>query len=203
MKITSITPQKNINRVNIYIDDEFAFGLENELRYKYDLYTGKEISKEFLEDILEAAESKKVINDALHFLSYRQRTEKEIYTKLKTKGYEEQHIAKAIQYCKERKYIDDENFAINFIKDKININKFGPNRIKRELISKGVSVEIIDKLLNMDSDEEYEIAMELALKKISSYRNDTKEAKYRKLGGFLQRRGYSYDVVSRILKKII
>ena len=37
MKITKIENQKNPERVNIYIDGKFAFGLSNELRYKYDL----------------------------------------------------------------------------------------------------------------------------------------------------------------------
>ena len=66
MKITRIESQKNINRVNIYIDNKFAFGLTDEIRYKYDLHTNKEIDEEFIEDVLKAEEQNKVINKALN-----------------------------------------------------------------------------------------------------------------------------------------
>ena len=67
---------------------------------------------------------------------------------------------------------------------------------------KGVSGEIIDAILNED-DTEYTRALELAKKKLSSYKNDNRDAKYRKLGGFLQRRGYSSDCVYKILNELI
>ena len=56
MKITDIISQKRNERVNIYIDGKFAFGLSNELRYKYDLYMDKIVTHEFIEDVLKAEE---------------------------------------------------------------------------------------------------------------------------------------------------
>ncbi|NLW21899.1 MAG: hypothetical protein GXY88_01370 [Tissierellia bacterium] len=50
---------------------------------------------------------------------------------------------------------------------------------------------------------EYERALELARKKISSYKKDNRDAIYRKLGGFLQRKGYSYDCIMKVLKEIV
>ena len=93
-------------------------------------------------------------------------------------------------------------FAKSFMKDKINLNKHGPPRIKYELYRKGVSQEIIEKVLEEDKNE-YTRALELAKKKMSSYKNDDRNAIYRKLGGFLQRRGYSYDCISKILKELV
>jgi regulatory protein len=68
---------------------------------------------------------------------------------------------------------------------------------------KGISKEILEEVVNEESDEEFERALELANKKISSYKNDSKEKIYRKLGGYLQRKGYSYDCIRNVLNKIL
>ena len=202
MKITNIESQKNKDRVNIYIDGSFAFGLSEELRYKYGLSIDMDVDTNFIENILKLEEKHKAISYALSFLSYRQRSEKELYLKLRKKGFEDIYREESIKYCRENNYIDDRVFAESFIKDKTNLNKYGPKRIEYELISKGVSKDIIHEILDIDKDYEYEVAMDLALKKYSSYKKDDKNSIYRKLSGFLQRKGYSYDVVSKVLKDI-
>ena len=203
MRITDITPQRKHERVNIYIDGKFAFGLSLELQVKYDLYKDKEVTQDFIDDVVKAEEQNKVLNSAFNLLSYSQRSTQEIYDKLMRKGYEEEYVLKAIDYCKERNYLNDKAYAENFIKDKTNINKYGSVRIKYDLIAKGISRDIIDEVLDLEYEDEYSRAFELAEKKIKSYRNDDRNAIYRKLGGFLQRRGYTYDVVSKVLKEVL
>lgn len=203
MKITDIIPQKKNDRVNIYIDGKFAFGLSEELQFKYDLFVDKEVTQDYIDNVLKTEEQNKVIYSTLNFLSYRQRSEKEIYSKLISKGYKEEYVLKAIEYCKERNYIDDKLFAENYIKDKTNLNKYGSIRIRYDLIAKGIDKDIIDEVLDLDFDDEYIRAYELAAKRVKSYRNDDKNAIYRKLGGFLHRKGYSYDIVSKVLQKIL
>lgn len=203
MIITNIELQKNNDRVNIYIDDKFAFGLSVELRFKYGLHIGDEIEQNFIDDILKSEEKAKVTNYALKLLSYRQKTEAEMFKALKRKGYDDTFIEHTISYLKENKYIDDLEYARMFIKDKQNLSKLGPNRIKFELLKKGISKEIIDSTLNISSNEEYDSAYELALKKQKSYLGQDKYAVYRKLGGFLQRKGYSFDTISKVLDDIL
>lgn len=203
MKITSIEPQKNKNRVNIYVDNLFSIGIEEELRFKYKLEIGMEVNDEFIKEILKTEEQNKVTNHALNLLSYRQKSEKEIYHALKRKGFEDSYIENAINYCKEYNYLDDRAFAESFIKDKINLNKYGPERIRYELILKGVSKDIIDELLVIDYDEQYKAAMTIAEKKLKSYEKDDRNSIYRKLSGFLQRKGYPYDIISKVIKEIL
>ncbi len=203
MKITSIEPQKNKNRVNVYVDNVFSIGIDEELRFKYKLEVGMEVDDTFIEDILMAEEKSKALNYTLNLLSYRQRSEKEIYNSLKRKGFEESYIENAMDYCRENGYLNDKTFAESFIRDKINLNKLGPQRIKYELMLKGISKDIIDESLIVDSDDQYDAAMELALKKLNSYKNDDKNSIYRKLTGFLGRKGYSYDIISKVLKEIL
>ena len=56
MRITSIEPQKNKNRVNIFVDNVFSIGIDEELRFKYGLKVDMEIDDDFIKDILEAEE---------------------------------------------------------------------------------------------------------------------------------------------------
>ncbi len=203
MKITKIEQQKNNKeRVNIYIDDKFAFGLMMEIKYKYDLQENMEIDEEYIQKVLREEELSKAKDQALKFLTYRQRSEKEIIDKLKKKGFEESIIDDTLNYLKKYKLVDDMEFAKAFMKDKINLNKFGPIRIKHELYKKGIDNNIIEKVLEED-DDEYNRALNLAKKKLPSYKNDDKNAIYRKLGGFLQRKGYSYDCIFKVLKELV
>lgn len=203
MKITDIEPQKRKDRVNIYIDNAFAFGLSLELKYMYDLTIDTEVNDDFIEDVLKEEEARRAMNATLNFLSYRQRSEQEIRHKLREKGYEENYIERSISFCKNQNYIDDESFAINFVKDKINLNKLGTHRIKKELMTKGIDEDIIESVLVEDENDEYERALQIATKKYSTYKDDDRNKIYRKLGGFLQRKGYSFDIVNKILKELL
>lgn len=203
MKITKIKSQKNENRVNIYIDEKFAFGIDVEIAYKYNLKKDMEIDKDYIEDVLKAEEQNKAINYTLKLLSYRWRTEKEIKDKMNTQGYDEDIIYNTLSYLNEQNLINDERFAKTFAEEKIRLKKWGSYRIKHELYNKGISQEIIDNIIEEYCNDEFERALELGKKKINSYKNDDKSAIYRKLGGYLQRRGYSYDCVSRVLNELL
>lgn len=202
MKITKIEPQKNIERVNIYIDGEFAFGIMKEIQYKYGLSEEMEIDIQFIDEVLLEEERLKAKDKALRFLSYRQRSYKEVLDKLKKEGFSHEIINETMDFLKRYNLVDDLAFAKNFMMDKANLNKYGPVRIKYELYNKGIPEGIIDEVLE-DYDDEYSVALELAKKKIKSYKNDDKNAIYRKLGGFLQRRGFSYECISKILRELV
>lgn len=203
MKITEIKSQKNENRVNVYLNNKFAFGTFKEIAYKYNLKKGMEIDEDFIENILKAEEQKRANNYALNLLNYRWRTEKEIKDRLTKKEYDESIIKETISYLKDHDFIDDKRFAEIYAEQRVKNKKLGNYRIKNELFNKGVSQEIIEDILEKYNDTEYERALELGKKKIKSYKNDDKQAIYRKLGGYLQRRGYSYDCVSRVLRELL
>lgn len=203
MKITKIEPQKRKNRVNIYVDDDFALGIDEEIMIKYNLKINMEVDNDFMQNILLAEEENKALNYALRLLTYRQRSEKEVYDALRRKGYMDQHIENVISNCKDKNYLNDKDFAKAFINDKTNLNKYGPIRIKHELKLKGVSRNIIDEVMDYSRDEEYELAMEVANKKINSYKKDSQKDAYRKMSAFLQRRGFSYDVISKVVREIL
>lgn len=204
MKISKIEAQKkNKDRLNIYIDDTFAFGISIDVYLKYNLRKDQEIDNDFIEDILLAEENNKAINSALKYLSYRQRSIKEVRDHLVRKGYDKSIIENTIDYLEDKNYINDYQFAKSFIRDKSYLNKQGINKIRYDLLNKGVSKEIVAKTLKFDDDQEFDNAMELANKKMKSYKNQDRNTIYRKLGGFLQRKGYRYDTVKKVLREVL
>ena len=203
MIITKIEAQKNPKRVNIYIDNKFAFGLDDDIRYKYSLRSNLEIDEAFIEDILKEEEENKAFSNVLNYLSYRQRSEKEVLDYLKKQDYDEELVFKVLDKCKHYNYIDDQEFAENFTKDKLNLKKFGKKRIKYELRQKGINDCIIEEVLNFDDDLEYEMALALGKKRLKSYKNDDKNKKYRKLSAYLGRRGYDFSIISKVLREVL
>lgn len=206
-EITKIEIQKkNKDRYSIYLDGEYSFGVYENVLIKYGLRKGMKIEEDFLEDVLKKEEQECANNYALRLLNFKMRTSNEIKQRMREKEYSDEIIEKTIDYLYYLNYLDDREYAQKFIKDKSNLKKMGKERIKRELYAKGVDDEIIKEEIEniVDEEDEYETAMELAVKKLeTTYRNDDKNARYRKLGGFLQRRGYSMGMVMKILKEIL
>jgi regulatory protein len=79
---------------------------------------------------------------------------------------------------------------------------FGSQRVRFELARKGISRELADVVLDEQSDE-YQRAYKLALDKLAHCHDEDKQVLYRKLAGFLQRRGYPYEIVSRVVKEVL
>lgn len=202
--ITKIEMQKKNNkRVSIYIDDAYAFGLSLDVALKFNLEEGKRVEKSFIEKALKKEEQNKANNYAIRLLSYRSRSRREIEVKMKEKGYDERIIDDTITYLEKYGLINDEEFAKEFIKAKS--KKFGRRRIEIELSQKGVADQIIDDVFDkkISDEHEYDVALILARKKMKSYIGDDRNAIYRKMGSFLQRKGFDYSIISKVLKEIV
>lgn len=206
-KITKVEKQKNNdNRYSIYLDDEFAFGVHKDILIKYELLKGKEIEDDFINEVIKAKEQSKANNYALKLLSYRSKTSKEILKKMREKGYDQVTINNSVEFLEKLGYVNDRQYALNFVREKVNIKKLGRKRLEFELFKKGIDQDIVNDVISelVDTNEEYHRALEIGLKKLnSSYKNDDKQAQYRKLGGYLQRKGYNYDIVKKVLDELI
>ena len=164
-KITSIEVQKrNVNRVNVYVDEAFTFACDAELIYKQGIQKDSIIDVEAIKEIVKEDEFIKCKNSALRTVEKTYKTEKELRDKLTEKGFEEDTIKRAIEFLKEYNLLNDEKYAEMYIKDRLRSQ--GRNKIKYALIRKGVSEDILlDKLSNIDSEDENDTAFKLAEKK--------------------------------------
>ena len=203
--ITKIEIQKrNKERVNIYLDGEYAFAISVELVYKENLKVKDEVDTEKLKSVADKEAYIRCKNSALKIIERSYKTEKEVREKLLMKGYEERHIENSIQFLKEYKFLNDEYYAEAFIRDKLSSK--GSARIKQDLIKKGISQEIIEeKIEGIDKSSEKETAKELAEKKLRVIRKSESDT-YKisgKLYRFLISKGYTYDIVKEVVKDVM
>jgi regulatory protein len=140
------------------------------------------------------------LNRALRFLSFRPRSEKEMFSYLKKKQVDELNSQKIIDKLKEHKFLDDKEFASWWIEQRTLVKPRAFRVIKMELKQKGISKEIIDEIeqskeLKLQTDSE--MAIKLAQKRLPRYKNLPREEVYLKLSRFLISKGFSYDTVKR------
>ncbi|MCT8978138.1 recombination regulator RecX [Clostridium sp. CX1] len=203
--ITKIELQKrDKERVNVYINDEFSFACSAELIYAHNLSKGKIADMEYLQEIIDEDNYLKCKNSALKSIERAYKTEQQVYDKLIEKGYEEKIVKRAMNFLKEYKFIDDEKFIKMYVNDKS--HSYGRNRIKYELIKKGISEKLINEALSdFDKDLEEEAALKLAEKKYKILiKSETNYKKlYKKVWDYLSRNGYNLEVIQKVVKKIV
>ncbi|HEX9913241.1 MAG TPA: RecX family transcriptional regulator [candidate division Zixibacteria bacterium] len=203
-RITKIEPQKkNPKRRSIFLDGEFAFGLDEEVLYKYGLKIGEELDQKKIDQILESEVKKESKDAALKFLSYRMRSEKEVRDKLKKKEFAQDMIEEVIEDLRRVNLLDDYEFASAWIRDRISNKPRGKTLLKQELWKKGIKEEIIEKVLKEyfeNEDEELNLVKKLLEKRKKRYENLDKNVAKRRMMSFLLRRGFSYEIVKEVLK---
>lgn len=203
--ITRIEVQKkNKNRVAVFIDEAFAFGLDINTLAKFNLKKNDTLTSERISEILLAEEKKKVQNSAFRYLANRSHSEKELKLKLKNKGFAENLIDEVLEELKAAKFIDDEQFALSFSRSRINSKQMGARLLRQELWQKGIEKEIVDKtvkLIYQDFPEE-KLAASLVEKRKTKYKNLDAFEQKKKLHDFLIRRGFNWEIVQKMLEKL-
>jgi len=200
-KITALRIGKGRKkRVNVFLDDRFAFSLEAEVAIKEGLQVGQELSASQIKVLAESDYLNCCLNAATHYLGYRPRSEFEIRERLQRRGFDESTVSAVIAKLKEQGLIDDLAFA-RFWQE--NRDSFKPRSrwlTRLELRQKGVTDDIIDQVFTAtdDSDNAYRAALSKA-RHLS--RSDYQDFRYR-LGQYLKRRGFGYEIINRTVERV-
>lgn len=197
--ITKIEQQKNKNRVNIFIDNDFFCGLEKETAIIFGLKVGKQVDEAYINEAVIASEKKRAFEKAIDYLSIRMHTKRELFLKLQKKGFDENSINGAFEKLEEYNYIDDYAFA----KEYVNQNtKYSKLVIKNKLMQKGIKSSIIDEVLNdFEKEDEIKICKKFAEKYLKSKNFKLSDDK-QKIIASLSRKGFKFDIISRAIKEL-
>lgn len=194
MLITEVkTQKKNTNRVSVYIDGKFAFGMTQVDALYYHIKEGEEISNERYKQIVEELIYAKARDKAIKLLGYSAKTEKELLQKLEEE-YNSEICNTVVEMLKKYGYINDDAYANAYINDSFRFKGWGSNRIKFELKKKGVDEnKIAEAMENADLNEE-EKACEILKKRLKGcttpdYKERAKHTRY------LASRGFDYEVI--------
>ena len=198
-RITALEVQrKNPNRVNIYLDGEFAFGLARITAAWLkvgDILTDEKIIALQNEDARERA-----LQQALLFLSYRARSEKEIRQNLKKHEYPEDAIEYTMTRLRENRLANDNEFAQAWVENRNTFRPRSRRALTMELRQKGLDEETVKNAV-ADIDENA-LAYETARKRAPRLKSLEWSEFRKKLSEYLARRGFPYSVVSSTVTRI-
>jgi len=198
-KITALKVQKNNSeRISVYLDDEFAFGLYRAVAAWLEI--GQELSEEKIRHLQEAETGEKAFHRALNFLSYRVRTETEIRRNLHKHDTPDEIIEQVLERLRRNRLVDDGEFARSWVDNRSEFRPRGRRALNSELRQKGVDQNIIDEVLQ-DIDED-NLAYQAARKNARKYRKYEWPDFRKKLLGFLARRGFNYSIAAPVVERV-
>lgn len=199
-KITALKVQKrNPNRINIYLDDIFAFGLARIVAAW--LQVGQILSEERIIQLQQQDSEEAAYQKAMRLLSDRMRSQSEIEEKLARQGFSQQEISGVIQRLVKSGLLGDEQFASDWVENRATFRPRSRRILTMELRQKGVSEEVVQRTLAGIADEStlaYQAARRYARRlDPADWQNFRK-----RLTAYLGRRGFSYETVAPIVKRV-
>lgn len=217
-------------RVHVFIEGKHAMSVTLDVAAAEKLSVGQECPLARVERLRGAEELQRAYESAIQFLSYRPRSAREVELRLRKKGNAPELIAIVMERLRGHKYVDDTEFARFWVSNRMSFSPRGPRLLRSELRQKGVSQEVVDAVLQeqVEAQEVAEAkaegiaaiwgesggdepaqgsdlanALGLAQKKWRTYGRLDPQIARRRLTGFLMRRGYNYDTVDSVLRRLV
>ncbi|MBM3144317.1 MAG: regulatory protein RecX [Chloroflexi bacterium] len=198
-RITALRVQKrNPDRVSVYLDDEYAFGLHRVVAAW--LEVGQELDDEKIRQLEQAEAGEKAYQRALNLLSYRIRAEAEIRRNLVEHDTPESVIEEVVERLRRAKLVDDLDFARSWVENRSEFRPRGRRALQNELRQKGIAREIIAEVLQNSNEEE--LAYRAAKENVRKYRTPEWPEFRRKLLAFLARRGFEYATAAPVVERV-
>jgi regulatory protein len=198
-KITALVVQKrDPNRVNIYLDGEYAFGVARIVAAW--LRVGLELDEKKIEQLQAEDARERAFQQAMLFLSYRARSESEIRKNLVKHEIPESVIDLTLERLRQDGLANDNEFAQAWVENRSTFRPRSRRMMAMELRQKGLDDESMHSALKNVDDEP--LAYEAAKKRATRF-NDLEWSEFRKkLSEFLARRGFSYSVIAPVVTRI-
>jgi regulatory protein len=203
--ITALKAQKRNNqRVNIFLDGEFAFGLSR-ITAAW-LAVGQELSDEKIAQLQHDDAREVAHQQALRLIERRERTESEIRRNLAKHEVPETTIDEVLTRLKAGGLVNDDRFANMWIENQRRFRPRSRKALAFEMRQRGVESEAIEQALEKISIEDEE---EMAEKAARAYvrknghrlRNQEWQSFRTKLGSYLTRRGFPYSICGPIIQQ--
>ena len=198
-KITRLAVQKkNPNRINVYLDNDFAFGLYRDTAAW--LTVGQILTDEKIKELLEADQKAEVYTKAVDYISYKPRTIRETSKKLHEAGYDDTLIAETLSRLIENGLLNDTEYADQWVEERQRCKPKSKRALEYELRKKGIPDHLIQSAV--DDVDDYQAAYLTAENRLYRYENLSEFEFRKKLGSYLAGKGFSYDVISETTRKL-
>ncbi|MDY7040408.1 MAG: RecX family transcriptional regulator [Chloroflexota bacterium] len=197
--ITALRVQKkNKQRVNVYLDGEFAFGLAGIEAAK--LHRGQYLSDEDIAYLREQDTRETAYERALNFLSYRPRSEAEVRRYLQEKQVPLSVQDEVVARLTRAGLLDDHAFARYWVENRERFKPRGVYALRSEMRQKGLGDDVISAVLE-ELDEE-ENAYRAAKQRAARWKQLDYQSFRRKLGAYLRRRGFAFETIEAAIVRV-
>ena len=216
------------NKVHVFIDGKHAVAVSLDVAANERLTVGQVCPPQRLEQLHQAQAQDDIYQKALAFLSYRPRSAREVEQRLRRKGFTPEQVSGVMERLRSQKYIDDHEFARFWVGNRMTFNPRGPRLLRSELRQKGVPSEIVEEVMKEQVETQEELvqqaeelkaeqspgvdepvpgtdlanALTLARKRVRTYGNLEPQVARRRLSSFLARRGYGFDVIDQVWRRV-
>lgn len=199
--ITSIKPQRNGKRVNIYLDGKFGFGIDLENFVVLDLKVEQELTEQEVIVIVKKAEFQKTFDKLLKFATLRPRSVKEVNDWFKRRRVHESLQPELFNRLKRYGLVNDREFAKWWVGQRIEFKSKSKKEITYELRNKGVSKNTIEEVLGETKIDEVKMARELLEKKTYKWRGLPAREARQKMSRYLFSKGFTWEVIEKVVTK--
>ena len=204
MKITALEPQvTNPERINVFVDGRFLLGVNASVVFQMGLEPEQELEPAQLVELQSEAGLQQAVDRAYNFLSYRPRSREEVRRYLRRKETPPETIEAALARLDRLDLINDHTFASFWVESREQFSPRGARALKNELRMKGVEREVVEEMIDDEKDEERALraGRKKALPLVRIPGMDFATFRSR-LGSFLQRRGFGYEVSTRTIRAL-
>ena len=197
MKITAIKAAiKTAGRYNIFVDEKYAFSLDESQVLSTGIRVGREYTENELESLKDESTFGKAYARALEYIMRRPRSIKELRDNAWRKQWEKPMAERVINKLIDKGYLDDAKFAEAWVRHRALGKPMSERKLRLELKQKGVSDDIANDALQTDEDfDELAALRQLVLKKRQRYDDE------QKLIAYLARQGFGFDDIKTVLSE--
>lgn len=201
--ITALETQTHdTNRVSVFLDGDFAFGVHQDVVVKHRLQVGDQLSPNKRQEIEQDEQYVQAKQRALDYLAHKPRTEEEVRRTLRQEDLPAPVIEDVVARLYELNYLDDEAYAHDYARNRFSSKKYGPERIQRELVKRGIDRHIAEEAVGdlFAERDVTAVAREHAEKRWARLADeDDPRRRKQKLYRYLRRRGFSSGTIYPIL----
>lgn len=200
--VTQVVAQKSKKRVNIFIDDEFSFGLDLENLLKFGIRKGKILEEKDIKKIIKEAEFAKVYQKIVRFGVVRPRSEWEFRNWIKKYSVDSRIHEDLLAKLTDMGLLDDLAFAKWWVTQRTNFKPKAKRVLEMELKQKGLSDSPIKSALREIQVDEVSLGVDILQKKARQIDRMPADKKRQKMVQILRLRGFDMDVIRKVMKSI-
>ena len=187
----------------VCLDGDPSLTITEETYLKFGLSVGQILTETEQHEIENGDGVIRAREATLRLLNTRMRSRKELAQRLSQKDYSDEVIKQVLDVLSRAGVVDDDQFARAWVNDRLRLRPAGMVLLRRELRSKGISDEIITRILNEhEGDDETERAWMLLAKRKARYAGIDPQVARRRMMGFLARRGFDGQTMYTVVKRM-